>query len=805
MNFLKRNFLLFVVFLTGASVLIIEVTAVRILSPFYGNTIFTMSSIITIILAALSFGYYIGGKLADKRPSILLFFLIIFLSGCSLLFLHVFGLIILPLVSMRLSILSGPLLSSIFLFLIPSLLLGTLSPFVIKLQSEAFPDRGVGTLSGQIFFWSTLGSITGSLLTGFVFIPNFGVNEIVIVNSILLFALGIVPVAVLDKEKKYIYKIIIPVFLFVLFAMLGKSIGSIWKKNFVYNTDTMYQNISVTEGTWKNDRDIKALAFSGNGIQSAVYLDEKDPTDLVFDYTKYYSLYNIFNPTIKNILVIGGGAYTVPRAFLYDLPEATVDVSEVDTDLYDIAKKYFFLKDDKRLMVSSKDGRRFLQDSTKKYDFIFADAYGSSLSIPSHLATNEFFKLSKSKLNDKGVFVANIIGSLSRQKPSFLFSEIKTFKKTFPNSYFFAVKSTKQINAQNIIFVGLNSNEIFDFNSSDKISFSKYNFSKTLPQKIINMNRFDLSSDAILTDDYVPVDYMNRNMKNIEKRTEKEMMMIIKQQLDLGPRFLGSKGHERVQKMIISEMKSLTDDVIVQEWTHNARDSKKYKLKNIIGKINPQKKQRILIAAHYDSKKLAHMDNKSPTGIMPGANDSGSGVAVLFDIAREIAIKKDKMNIGVDFVFFDGEEGENIGGDFSHYEAIGSKYFAKNIQNVYSNNEEVSGIVIDMVADKDFQILKEPNSLKNSEAEMNKFWKVAKTINDNVFKDETYTGVIEDDHISLNKINIPTFLLIDRDYKYWHTTKDTFDKCSGKSMKIISDSVVNYLNDVNNNVDKEKS
>lgn len=804
MNFFKKNYLLFVVFLTGASVLIIEVTAVRVLSPFYGNTIFTMSSIITVILTALSFGYYIGGKLADKRPSALLFFVIIFFSGCTLLILHVLGLILLPLLGFKLSASSGSFIASLFLFLVPSLLLGMLSPFVIKLQSDAFRDRGVGTISGQIFFWSTFGSITGSLLTGFVFIPRFGVNEIVFANSILLFILGLIPILILDKEKKYIYKIIIPVFIFVIFIGIGRYIENEFKKNIVYKTSTMYQNISIMENEWGNGRDVRTLTFSSNGVQSAIYLDEKNPTDLVFKYSKYYEIYKIFNPDIKNALVIGGGAYTIPRALLYSLPEAKIDVSEIDDELYEIAKKQFNLIEDERLTVDNKDGRRFLVDTNKKYDLIFTDAYGASLSVPSHLTTTEFFELSKSKLNNDGIFIANIVSTLSRQESSFLFSEIKTFQEIFPNSYFFATKSKKDINIQNIIFVGINSNKIFNLNS-EKILSNSNPLLSSLYEKKINIDRFDMNNGIILRDNYVPVDYMNKDMfikfKYKNKMREDEMMAIIKQQLDCGPRYLESVGHKKIQKAIIAEMEDLTDEVIIQEWTHLAKDGKEYELKNIIGKLNPEKKNRVLLAAHYDSKKFAHMDKRKPSDFMPGANDSGSGVAVLFDIARELSSKVEKMEIGVDFVFFDGEEGEvGIGGDFSHYETLGSTYFAKKIENIYSNNEVVSGIVVDMVADKDFKISKEPISFENSKEQVNKFWKIAQKENFKVFSDEFYGEKIIDDHAPLNEIGIPTFLLIDRNYKYWHTTKDTLDKCDGKSMRIISDSIMKYLKEINDNL-----
>jgi len=115
-KFLARNLLLISVFITGACVLIVEVVAVRILSPHYGNTIFTVSSVISAILAALSVGYYAGGRFADRHPSLRWFFGIILLSGLVLLAFHFLGLIILPILSFSLSVIIGPLVSSLLLF-----------------------------------------------------------------------------------------------------------------------------------------------------------------------------------------------------------------------------------------------------------------------------------------------------------------------------------------------------------------------------------------------------------------------------------------------------------------------------------------------------------------------------------------------------------------------------------------------------------------------------------------------------------------------------------------------------------------
>ena len=204
MKCFKKNSLLFVVFLTGACVLVIEVVATRILSPFFGNTIFTTSSVISIVLAALSVGYYIGGKLADKYPTEKMFYSIIFLSGPFVLLIFILNLFLLPQLGYKLSIAYGPIISSVLLFFMPSLILGTLSPFAIKLQEKYLPDEGIGGISGGIFFWSTLGSIFGSLSAGFILIPFFGINQIVLFIALVLSVLGALPLIKVGSFRKSI-------------------------------------------------------------------------------------------------------------------------------------------------------------------------------------------------------------------------------------------------------------------------------------------------------------------------------------------------------------------------------------------------------------------------------------------------------------------------------------------------------------------------------------------------------------------------------------------------------------------------
>jgi len=500
MKFFKNNVLSIVVFITGACVLVIEVVAIRILSPYYGNTIFTVSSVIGVILAALSLGYYVGGRFADGHPSLRCFFGIILIGGISVLFLQLLNFTFLPVLGYGLSITSGPLISAVILFFLPAFLLGTLSPFAIKLQKLRLTTAGVGSVAGEVFFWSTFGSIFGSLIAGFVLIPKFGINQIVIAVGVLLILMGFAPLFWLGIKKKIVNRIVL------ILLVIGVSLTFILlnekKTGVLYSKDGVYEKITIYDEEYEG-RQTRFLQ-QDRSASGAMFLDSDE---LVYDYTKYYVLYKIFKPDVKNALVIGGGAYSVPKAILKDLPNTTVDVVEIEPSLFELAEKYFNVTKTERLQNYVEDGRRFLYDADAKYDLIFSDVYYSLFSIPAHFTTQEFFAITKDKLNQDGVFIANIIGDLSPQRPSFIMSEIKTFLTVFPNSYFIALGSPEKITSQNIIFVGYNSDKKLDFNDP-KLEMSADPIIRSLGKKNINLDRFDLSSHPILTDDFSPVEYL---------------------------------------------------------------------------------------------------------------------------------------------------------------------------------------------------------------------------------------------------------------------------------------------------------
>lgn len=478
--------------------MVIEIVATRILAPYFGNTIYSVSSVISVVLAALSVGYWFGGKLADRYPSKKLFYAIIACSGVLVIFMQFMQVTLLAQLGYKLSLTSGPLIMSLLLFFVPSFVLGTLSPFAVALQQKESKGQGVGTTAGQVFFFSTLGSIAGSLAAGFVLIPLLGVSTILISVGIVLFLLGIVPVTIIGTIKK----------MTVVAVLLAGSVLSLSvtvapaTRSLTYERDGVYEKIAIFDSMY-NGRPARFLKQDTSN-SAATYLDSDE---LTYEYTKYYSLHTMFVPEVKRALAIGGGAYSIPKALLSDLPNAKVDVSEIEPSLVPLSKEYFGLKDDPRLTHYIKDGRRMLHDTNNRYDVIFSDVYHSMYSVPAHFTTKEFMDLAHSRLNPDGIFLANLIGSVASDETSFIWSEIKTMQQVFPQVYVFAVRSPFEAQAQNIIAVGSMSKERINMFDA-RWRTSPNPIIAEIAGHYVNTERMSLDGYTILTDNYAPVDYL---------------------------------------------------------------------------------------------------------------------------------------------------------------------------------------------------------------------------------------------------------------------------------------------------------
>ncbi len=266
-----------------------------------------------------------------------------------------------------------------------------------------------------------------------------------------------------------------------------------------------------------------------------------------------------------------------------------------------------------------------------------------------------------------------------------------------------------------------------------------------------------------------------------------EAFQYLTAQCQLGPRNPGSEGHERTKKYLLDKLRQNTNLVKTQEFVYqDTSRGEKIELTNIIASFYPERKQRMLLCAHWDTRPTADRDPDSSLREKPilGANDGGSGVAVLLEIAKIISQKEPKW--GVDIILFDGED-YGPEGELDKF-CLGSKYFAKN----KGEYKPEFGILLDMIGDRDLNIYKEQYSNRYAKNIVDLVWNTAQKLKIDCFNDSTKYFVY-DDHIPLLEVGIPCIDLIDFDYPYWHTTQDTPDKCSPESLQKIGEVLVEIL------------
>ena len=270
---------------------------------------------------------------------------------------------------------------------------------------------------------------------------------------------------------------------------------------------------------------------------------------------------------------------------------------------------------------------------------------------------------------------------------------------------------------------------------------------------------------------------------------------IIVQLLKFTPRSMETAGHQQTIDYIVAELKKtrFSPTIKTQRWVaHSA--GRTMAMTNIIARLNPDNPRRMIVTTHYDSIIKAYRDAKHPDAPMPGANNSASGVAVLLETARVISALPDPP-IGIDMIFFDGEEGAiSMGAGDPNFKPVGSAHFADRLNEFYPNAKPEKAIDFDMVCDKDLHLQPEPSSIRSAPAEVKKFWDIGVKIAPNAFEHTPTPYSIEDDHSNLQAAGIPSFVVIDFDYEpYYNTLQDTPDKCSTQSLEAVGRTLLQYL------------
>ncbi|MAM42482.1 MAG: hypothetical protein CMO13_04030 [Thaumarchaeota archaeon] len=482
----------FQVFISGASIMALELLGSRLLAPYYGSTLFVWGSLIGITLTGLSAGYSWGGKKSDTKASYQTFSLLIFIAGSYALLTTLLSADILKMILvLKIGDMYGPLLSSAVFLLIPTFLLGAVTPFAIKLSAKSL--QTIGQTTGNLYSLSTLGSIFGTFATTFMLVPILGVNVILYSISSILIISSVIGIT---KQIKFIAIILIAISIHSAVVVQPPVAGVIFEK------DTLYHKILVHDDSVNN---IRTLILDNN-FHSA--MDLNNPERIVYEYTKFFHLGLLFVDEPNNVLFIGGGGFSAPKKFFVDYPEMIVNVVEIDQEVVNVGSEFFAVPEDERLKISTNDGRIFLRNTNEKYNIIILDAYDKSY-VPFHLMTREFNELVYEHLTEDGVFISNIITSIEGNSADLFLAEIKTMKSVFPNVYIYPVVSDQQTVIQNVIVVA---HKQEDSVTKFELLARQDNASVELVQAIENeyKKNINLESYKILDDNFAPVEnYLN--------------------------------------------------------------------------------------------------------------------------------------------------------------------------------------------------------------------------------------------------------------------------------------------------------
>jgi spermidine synthase len=381
------------VFGAGLGALAVEICASRLLAPYYGSSTIVWANLIGLVLAALSLGYWLGGRMADRWPSPRLLGGVVVTAALLVAVLPFVTRPFLDLTAEGLDELSagaviGSFFATLLLFAPPVLLLGIVSPFAIRL---AIDDVGTaGAVAGRLYALSTAGSLLGTFLSALVAIPLIGTQRTLLLTAALLAGSGS-----LLLGRRWVAVALAPA---VLLAVPPGAVKA--TEGLLYERESRYQFIQVVE------RDGARRLYLNEGLAvHSVWRPDTVLTGGVWD--AFLAVPTLLGRDPERLAILGNAGGTVARAFGEFWPAVEIDGVEIDPDVSAAGRRYLGLGDNPRLVVHDADARPFLRRTDRRYDLIYVDAYHQPY-VPFYLATEEFFRLAKERLRPGGLIALNV-------------------------------------------------------------------------------------------------------------------------------------------------------------------------------------------------------------------------------------------------------------------------------------------------------------------------------------------------------------------------------------------------------------
>lgn len=379
-------------FISGFVLLTFELVAARVLAPTVGSSTYVWTSVIGVIIAALSLGFYLGGKIADVRKNEndvawLLLTAAVLVALTTVLYPHVLP----SLAATNMDVRLQAVVAAAILFAPTSLALGMISPYLAKLNVTSLKTSG--SAIANLSAWDSIGGITGTFLTGFVLFGYMGSRSIFIVLVIVLLLATLLLRTRLTR--RYLGIAALAFFTVLIAPTASRAI----------DIDTPSAHYTVFE--WGTDEvQYRGLAMGPGGVQSGIRVDQ--PHVPVFWYTNELASLIRQTPNRQDILMLGGGTFTLPQQVALSYPESHIDVVEIDPELVKVAREHFAYRDPANVEIISEDARTYSNRTTKRYDIVVVDVYGNT-DIPFTFMTKEYGEAIGRIVNPGGVVMVNMI------------------------------------------------------------------------------------------------------------------------------------------------------------------------------------------------------------------------------------------------------------------------------------------------------------------------------------------------------------------------------------------------------------
>ena len=426
-----QRYLYFAVFASGMTTLAIELSASHLLGSAFGTSNLVWASIIGLILIYLTVGYFIGGRWADRSPTAQTMYTVMAWGAFTAGLVPLIAQPVLRLAAdafdlLQMGILFGSFTAVLILFSVPVTLLGTISPFAIRLAIR--DTRTAGVTSGRIYAISTLGSFVGTFLPSLLTIPLLGTRQTFLVFSVFLVMVALFGLRLASGWKRALSLSWMPVLLLIL--------GMIWAnrpikttQGQIYETESAYNYIQVLE----IDGYRMLRLNEGQGIHSMWH-----PTQLDYDgpweqflVAPFFNAPEYHPDRVERIAIVGLAAGTTARQATLVFGPLPIDGYEIDPDIIKVGRQYFEM-DLPNLNAYAQDGRIGLAHSPHRYTIIGVDAYRPPY-IPWHLTTQEFFQEARQHLTDDGVLVINVGRSPTDRR--LIDGLVGTISTIFPSIY----------------------------------------------------------------------------------------------------------------------------------------------------------------------------------------------------------------------------------------------------------------------------------------------------------------------------------------------------------------------------------